>query len=309
MKRNLLAGLLIAALLFAGCGANKSATDAGTAPSNGSAVSGGGDLYQEQKAYEEAAPLPTAAPAGQADTQRKLIRTVSLTVETQTYEDYLAHVQRQTAAFGGYVASSSVSGTSYRSDGARYASFSLRVPADRADEFLAQLGEPANVTHRQEQTDDITLTYSDVQAEREALQVEQERLMELIGQAQNVDALVALESRLTEVRTRLNELNSRLKLYDNQVAYATVALEIEEVVSYSEVLPGAHEPGLGEQISRTFTDSLQSLGRVGRALTLFVVAASPYLLILAAIALAVVLIVRAASRRSRRKRLPEKNDP
>lgn len=307
MKRKWLAGCMIAALLLFGCGAPQSAADNGAAAAHSQdTAAGGGDAYQ-QLAAEEAGVSQPNAPADAAQ-ERKLIRTVNLTVETKTYEAYLTHVQQQTAAFGGYVASSSVSGTSYRSDGARYASFTLRVPADQADAFLAQLGEAANVTHRQEQTEDITLTYSDVEAEREALQVEQARLLELIARAESVDSLVVLEARLTEVRTRLGEIDSRLKLYDNQVAYATVQLEIEEVISYSDVLPGAHEPGLGEQIGQTFSDSLQSLGRVGRALMLFVVAASPYLLILGVIALAVVLIVRAASRRGRRQP-PEKKEP
>ena len=63
--------------------------------------------------------------------------------------------------------------------------------------------------------------------------------MALMEKAESVDAIIALETRLTEVRYQIQSMESQLRTYDNQVDYATITLSVEEVTIYT---PDTQEP-------------------------------------------------------------------
>ena len=46
----------------------------------------------------------------------------------------------------------------------RYARYTLRIPADRLDNFKGKMKEMANVTHISEQVEDVTLDYVDTES-------------------------------------------------------------------------------------------------------------------------------------------------
>ena len=62
---------------------------------------------------------------------------------------------------------------------------------------------------------------------KKSLEIEQERLWALLEKADSLDAVVALEARLSEIRYELESYTSQLRLYDNQVDYSTVSIYIE----------------------------------------------------------------------------------
>ena len=80
---------------------------------------------------------------------------------------------------------------------------------------------------------------------------EQERLLSLLEQAETMEEIIALESRLTEVRYQLESMESQLRTMDNQVSYSTVYLSIEEVEHFT---PPA-EKGTWERISTGFSEN------------------------------------------------------
>ena len=91
-------------------------------------------------------------------------------------------------------------------------------------------------------------------------------------------AVIALESRLSEIRYQLESFESQLRLYDNQVDYSTVELHISEVQSLTPTAPD----NLGTRISKGFDRSLSRLADNTISLFVWVVSNSPYLILLAA---------------------------
>ena len=250
---------------------------------------------------DAAVPAGNAAEGGQESAaSRKLIRDVTMEVETRTFDALLEQISAKVEELGGYVESSSVSGRSLNSNGTggRDASVKARIPADRLDGFVETVEEAANVMNRQEQVTDITLQYSDVESRKKSLEIEQERLWELLEQAENVDAVVTLESRLSQVRYELESLTSQLRLYDNQVAYSTVDLYIWEV---GELTP-QEEEGIGARIQRGFSDSVKMLTEGGVDLMVWILSNSPVLLVMAAAAFLLVKAGRICLRFRRKRR-------
>lgn len=237
------------------------------------------------------------------DAGRKLIRDVSMNVETKDFESVLTQITSRVSELGGYVESSDVSGisvNSYAGSQQRYADIKARIPADRLDRFVESVEQAGNVTSRQEQVTDVTLQYSDVESHKKSLEIEQERLWALLEKAESLDAVVALESRLSEIRYQLESYTSQLRLYDNQVAYSTVSIYMAEVKDLTPTAPDS----IGTRIQKGFTRSLNNLEDAGVGLIIWLAVNSPVLAVLAVIIAAVVFVIRKVNRKMGTKNSP-----
>ena len=124
---------------------------------------------------------------------------------------------------------------------------------------------------------------------------QEQRLLEIMAQADTVEDMIALESRLSNVRMEKDRLETQLQNWDRQVDYSTVTISLTEV----EVL--TPEPTYMEQLGQTFMDSVHWMGRAAKGGVKLLVAVIPVLLPIAVVILAVVLICKAASKRKLRK--------
>lgn len=255
-----------------------------------------GENLNTLKAESGSGLSPSSDIGSPADTGRKLIRDVNMSVEARDFDGVLSQITDKVRELGGYVESSDVSGISVNSYGGsqqRYADIRARIPADRLDRFVETVESAGNVTSKQEQVTDVTLQYSDVQSRKKSMEIEQERLWALLEKAESLDAVVALEARLSEIRYELESYTSQLRLYDNQVDYSMVSINMREVKDLTPTAPDS----IGTRIQKGFNRSLNNLGEAGTDLIVWIASNSPILLVLAVIIAAVVLFVRGLSRR------------
>ena len=255
-----------------------------------------GENLNTLKAESGSGLSPSSDIGSPADTGRKLIRDVNMSVEARDFDGVLSQITDKVRELGGYVESSDVSGISVNSYGGsqqRHADIRARIPADRLDRFVETVESAGNVTSKQEQVTDVTLRYSDVQSRKKSMEIEQERLWALLEKAESLDAVVALEARLSEIRYELESYTSQLRLYDNQVDYSTVSINMREVKDLTPTAPDS----IGTRIQKGFNRSLNNLGEAGTDLIVWIASNSPILLVLAVIIAAVVLFVRGLSRR------------
>ncbi len=225
---------------------------------------------------------------------RKLIRTVSLSMETLEFENFISALQKAVAEVGGYIESSDISGNSYNYSRSRYASFTCRIPSAKLDGFLHTVGGIGNVTSSNENQVDVTLSYVDTEARISSLQTEYDRLLELLAQAENVDSLISLEARLSDVRYQLESYKSQLRTYDNLVDYSTVTLSVNEVLRVTS----PEESNVWARIQSDFSDNLYSVGTGLVDFFVWFVANIPYFAVIAVIVLIIVLIIKACLRNS-----------
>lgn len=285
MFKRLSAGLLALTLLLgaAGCSSGK-----GSAAPTASRQSGSG--YGDAFTSEEDKKTETTAAA-----DRKLIKTVELEMETQTYDAFMDGLQAGLAAAGGYVQQSDVRGGA--SSAGRYGTIVLRVPADKLDGFLKALSPHGTVIARSENVQDVTMDYVDAQSRLKALRTEQEALLTLLEKATSLSDILTLQEKLTSVRGDIESYEAKLRTMETLVAYSTVTLRLSEVEKETAVEP----VGLWQEIGARFSDSLSAVGRGLRAVFVWFVGSLPYLLLIAAITAVAILIVRLTLRRSRRQ--------
>lgn len=303
MKHNIrkLAGLLSALLLLlciAGCAAKVR---------DESYAENGGSMYYDG-VYDSSLKLETeeSTTASSAVQSQKLIRTMTMEVETDDLDSLLSVLDAKIKALGGYVESKNLrNGGTHSGRTYRYADLTIRIPAESLDGFVDHIAGESNVLSHQENTRDVTLSYVATESRIIALQTEQERLLELLAQAEDMSSLLMIDERLTEVRTELEQVTSQLRLYDNLVDYGTVSLSITEVLEYTVV---EEDPTVWQRISSGFIESLQNLGNIIVELFVFFVSCLPYLLPGIVIAGVVVLILRLRKRKHKKPAVQENTE-
>lgn len=301
-----IAFLLIASLLF-GCGAK--------ANDNSMSVGGADGGYKDilsDSVTNESMEQPSQGESGSGSAtdpvnNQKLVRKVWLNAETEDLDGLLSHIQQRIAELGGYVENREVfNGNSKKTSRSRSASLTVRIPAEQLSGFVDHVTENANITSSNETADDITLSYVATQSRITALETEHARLLELLAKAQTMEDLLKIESRLTDVRTELEEVTSQLRLYDNMVNYATIYLNISEVKEYTVT----EEPEtVWERIGAGFMQSLKNLGTFFTELFVFIIVALPYLVPIAIVVTTLILLgVKRRKNRKEQKELQKDNE-
>ncbi|MCI8592015.1 MAG: DUF4349 domain-containing protein [Lachnospiraceae bacterium] len=186
-----------------------------------------------------------------AQAARKLIRNMSLSLETTAFDDFIANVESQVDSMGGYIEDSSISGGSGQQS-LRYGYMTVRIPADQLDAFADTISGSATVLNRSTSVSDVTLQYSDLESHIEALKIEQQTLMDMLSKAKEIETVLAIQNQLTSVRYELESYGSQLKLMENQVSYSTVNIDINEV----EIPTPIESDTFGSRVSRTFRNSM-----------------------------------------------------
>ena len=137
--------------------------------------------------------------------------------------------------------------------------------------------------------------------------MEQERLLALLEQADNMEDLLTIESRLTDVRYELEQIHSQMLVMENRIDYSTIHLSLSEVKEYTEV---EEEPEtFGQRVAKGFTKSVKGVWKGIVEFVIFLISALPYFLLLGGIAVVVILIVRKSRKKHTRKHTPEEEKP
>ena len=180
----------------------------------------------------------------------------------------------------------------------RNAYFELRIPKEKLDSFLGSLDGSANLLHRSENTQDVTLQYHDIESRKKALETEYDTLLRLLEQADSMESILALNQRLSEIRYELDSYESNLRMYDNQVQYSRVSVSVEETKVYSP----AAESSVWDRIRLGFKQNLEDVGETLLDVCVFLLASIPTLIVLGLFIAAIVFVVRKILKRRRRKK-------
>ena len=229
-------------------------------------------------AAKESAPAPA---------EKKIIRTASMTIATQTFEDSLNALKSACEGQGGWIESSSESTNSY--SGLRTAYLTLRIPQDGLDAYLAGTEGLGRVTSKSESAQDVTASYQDTQTRLNTQLALMERLQALITESGDLSDLLALESQIADTQYMIDSLQSSLNSTDRQVSYSTVNVTLKEektveltdtTVSFEERILSAVAVGW-----EAFTGFMGDM-------VVFLIAALPFMLIVAVVVIVIKLIRR-----------------
>ena len=222
-----------------------------------------------------------------AATEKKIIRTASMTIVTQDFENSLTALKAACEGQGGWIESSSESTNSRTS--LRTAYLTLRVPQTALDAYLEGTENLGRVTSRSESAQDVTASYQDNQTRLNTQLALMERLQALITESGDLSDLLALESQIADTQYTIDSLQSTLNRTDRQVTYSTVSITLkeEETVSLTDTTVT-----LGERITSALSIGWETFVSFLGDMVVFLVAALPFIVIVAVAAIIIRIIKR-----------------
>lgn len=279
--------LLMAVCMLASCGATSLDSDY---------VSSNGGNYNKSEVYIESSEVvtdPSYAPDEETDYERKIIKTYNLTLETKNYDSAKNNVINTVSAMGGYIAESAEKdNVTYTGKKDRTATFTVRVPSAKADEFVDAVCENVSVLSKRLSTQDITTTYYDTEAQLESLVAQEERIEALMEKADSLDYLIQLDDKLTSIRSEINALNKRLQQYDKSVDMSYVYISLDEVVEYTEIVD--EDPTFGMRIKEAFSGTFENFVDFCEGFVIAIVWMLPVIIIAAIVVPVVIILARRA---------------
>ena len=238
--------------------------------------------------------------AGSGEYKQKLIKTVDLNVATKEYDKSTTELTNYIKKNNSYVEYSNTynpqGSNSYQAN-TRSASYTIRVPQESLEALVVDLETLGTVTSKTENVQDISLEYSDIESHKKALQAEEESLLNLLAKAESVDAIIALQSRLSEIRYEKESYESSLRMYDNQVQYSTVSLSLVEVKEYDTI----SEDSYWGKFQKSFASSMAGAGYFFGEVFIIIFASLPYILPIALIIAIICFIIIKISNKNKAK--------
>ncbi|MGM9638596.1 MAG: DUF4349 domain-containing protein [Butyricicoccaceae bacterium] len=284
---SMMLALLMLSVLTA-CGASDSAKS-----ETGGSMSFDNSTSMEYDTPMEMGMSESQTEAGEALSQRKIIYTYSAELQTLEFDQTLEQIENAAAQAGGYIEQSSRTGSGAVDYGrvyARTASYTLRIPAAAAGDFVQGLSAWASVTQSSKGTDDVTDYYYDSEARLNNLRVQETRLLELLAQAESMADMITIEQALSDVRYEIESIDGTLRRLDNQVDYSRVELYIEEVFEPDQLRQAPLS--LGERIAARFRSSLVTIQDTVSDLIVFLLGDSLLLVFWAAVLAMIVIIAK-----------------
>ena len=282
--------------LFAGCGASsKGAMDMAAPREEAMEVPAAGMVMMNSAGPNTLTDKSQSVPG----TEQKLIKTIRMEAETEDLDALLPQINAKIDALGGYVENQELyNGSSYSSYRHRSASMTIRIPAEQLGSFVEDVKGVSNVVSYNESTENVTLQYVSTESRMKALEVEQERLLELLAKAENMSDLLEIEAWLTDVRYELESVTSQLRVLANQVDYATVHLYISQVKVYTET----EEQTVWQRIGSGFKENLKDMGEDLTDFFVWLVTYSPQLILWAIVIAIAVTVLRKRIAKKRAKK-------
>lgn len=222
MRRILLpTALLATALILTGCaaGGSGSATDQ-SAPQAPISQEGGTAEYSSTGGGDAVKDGDLA----QSDINRDVITTGWVTVLVESPMDAARDAVRITEQAGGRIDSRSEYAATETNGGS--AMLTLRIPADDVTEILDQLKELGEVQEVSLNATDVTMQTQDLDARISALSASIERLLALMANATDTDALITLETAVSDRQAQLESLQAEQRYLSDQVAMSTITLNL-----------------------------------------------------------------------------------
>ncbi len=264
-------------------------------------------MVEKVVAYAPAEAQLAVADADEALTtatqERMVIYNVNIEIIVNDTTTTTAQLESLAAEMGGFVSDSS----SWKDGDQLRASVTLRVPAGKLDEVMAQIrGLALDVESESRSSQDVTEEFTDLDAQLRNRQAYEQELLELLKARREAtgktEDILEVYREITRIRGEIEQIQGRMKYLSNLSAMATVQVALTPDALVRPLVVGKWQP------QGTARDAIRALIDAGKflleALIWIVLLVVPVLIV---ILLPPFLILRAILKRRRARRQPTAN--
>jgi len=183
-------------------------------------------VAEDETVYAEE--QPPAPPASLADIPKKIVKEGTIRYVVRDYKRTHKELTAMIARFGGEIISEQES----RSETTWEAQLEIRVPSVKFDSCLNTLaGADENLLEKNITSKDVTEEYVDVAARMKARKEVEQRYLDILKQAKNVEDVLKVEAQLKTIREEVEAAQGRLQYMDHNVSMSAIHLSFFQTFS------------------------------------------------------------------------------
>lgn len=239
----------------------------------------------------------------------KLVYTCDLTLQTLDYDACVEAIKNNINTYKGIIESETENDNAHRwyyedyvkTGGTRYLYLTIRIPSEKYYEFLETLEGNGKIISKSSYVENISRQYYETGAMIESLEIQQDRLLEMMAQAYSIEDMITIEARLSEVQYQLSLYKNRLSSMDADVEYSTITIRVEEVMEYVQEEPVVKTNTFGDRLWNTLVETWESFLEMLEFLLFFAIRMIPVAVILGVVVLITLFIIRCSKKKKARK--------
>lgn len=168
------------------------------------------------------------------DLDRKLIKTGTLTFETQNLDETEKFIKALVKENNAYISQENNNVYNHRTDH----TVTVRLPNEKFDIFTDKIVAHAKkVDSKNVSVQDVTEEFVDVEARIKAKKEIEKRYIEILAKASKVEDILKIESELGTIRTEIESIQGRLNWLKNQTSLATLNLTFYKTIEFTSEKP------------------------------------------------------------------------
>ena len=164
----------------------------------------------------------SAAESTQPITDRKIIRNGSLNLLVNDVDQSTQTITSIATAAGGFVEKATQTNT-----GGHSASITVRVPAQKLDQAMADVKRLATIVDNESvEVRDVTREYIDVDAHLRNARAEEAQYLQILKRATTIKDTLDVTAKLGDVRGRIEQLQGEMNYLSSQIAMSTLEISL-----------------------------------------------------------------------------------
>lgn|GEM_PF-587624 len=207
-------------------------------------------------------------------TNRMIIKTGTMNLEVDKYDDMEKKVNDITKKYNGFI-----SGTSSKlnTEGKKQGVITIKVNADKFDVLVAEVSALGKVMNQVINANDVTEQYIDLEARIKTERELEQRLLKLLAEkTARLTDVVEVEQKLASVRQVIESIDGKMRYLKNQSEYSTLTLSVYE----PSLLITSSGGGFFYEINQSFKKGLEGFTEVLSGIITAVIAILPLVIFL-----------------------------
>ncbi|OJX47315.1 MAG: hypothetical protein BGO78_17780 [Chloroflexi bacterium 44-23] len=313
MKSKFYALLLIAVLVLTACGAKSQSRDFPNLTPSGTMESPSfeNDFASGEKSYDGMSPnVSGESGLPPANVVRLVIRNAELSIVVDDPAKVMSTINQMAERMGGYVVSSNLwKSVNYSGIEVPEASISIRVPANLLNQAIDEIKNLTNdrqkdVLSENVSGQDVTKEYTDLNSRLANLEEAEAQLRSIMEEAKKTEDVLNVFNQLTYYREQIEVIKGQIKYYEESAALSAINVSIKAHEAVNPISVAGWKPSV--TVSKALQALVNSMQVIVDAVIWIVISVIPVLIIIFLPLYLIFLAIRAAVRRSNKKRLAKK---
>lgn len=205
--------------------------------------------------------------------QRMIIKTGSLSLDIEKYDDTEVKILEIVKSQGGFV---SKSNNTVNASGSKSGTITVKVPADKFDLLVFEISKIGKVVNQNIQASDVTEEYIDLESRLKTQKELEQRLIKLLDEkAVKLSDVIEVEEKLASVRQKIESIEGKMKLLKSQSDLSTLTINVFE----PSILSTSSGGGFFYELKQAIKKGLSGFTKVLAVLIMFLISVIPVLLL------------------------------